>query len=61
MKDPVHEVLEPEDEDGRTCEPGWYFWDETRSTRHGPHPTYEAATEAYEQHQELLACARRLR
>lgn len=49
--DPVHVVLEAEEEEGYGGEkvitlPGWYFWDETWANRHGPFPTREEAQEA---------------
>lgn len=48
-RDPVHALREAErDELGRWDIPGWYFWDETWSNRHGPFATRAEAVEARE-------------
>lgn len=43
---PLHCLLEPEEDGDQHWEPGWYFYDETYPSRHGPFDSYTEASEA---------------
>jgi hypothetical protein len=50
-KDPIHFVEKQfSDDDQSNRSPGWYFWDETWTHRHGPYATRAVAEEKIEEY-----------